>query len=52
MLATWSIRGTSTVRGTRKPIRMVVYKRGSKAREKERGGQVAPLKVIYDLRVT
>ena len=45
-------RGTSTSRGTRKPMQLVVYKRGSKAKEKERGGQAAPLEVIYDLRVT
>jgi len=45
-------RGTSTSRRTRKPVQLVVYKRGSKAKEKERGGQAAPLEVIYDLRVT
>jgi len=28
-------RGTSTARGTRKPVRLVVYKRGSKARERK-----------------
>ena len=28
-------RGTSTARGTRKPIQLVIYKRGSKAREKK-----------------
>jgi hypothetical protein len=28
-------RGTSTARGTRKPVQLVVYKRGSKARERE-----------------
>ena len=27
--------GTSTARGTRKPVRLVVYKRGSKARERK-----------------
>ena len=29
-------RGTSTSRGTRKPVQLVVYKRGSKARERKR----------------
>jgi len=28
-------RGTSTARGTRKPVRLVIYKRGSKARERK-----------------
>ena len=28
-------RGTSTVRGTRKRVQLVVYKRGSKARERK-----------------
>ena len=42
----------STLRGTRKPIQLVVYKRGSKAKEKEKGGQAALLEVIYNLRVT
>jgi hypothetical protein len=28
-------RGTSTARGTRKPVQLVVYKRGSKARERK-----------------
>jgi len=42
----WSIRiktisdsvnqGTSTAQGARKPIRLVVYKRGSKAKERKR----------------
>ena len=27
--------GTSTARGTRKPVQLVVYKRGSKARERK-----------------
>jgi hypothetical protein len=27
----------------------IVYKRGSKAKEKERGGQVVPLEVLYNL---
>ena len=45
-------RGTSTARGTRKPVQLAVYKRGSKAKEKGKGGQATPLEVIYDLRVT
>jgi hypothetical protein len=44
--------GTSTAEGTRKPVRLVVYKRGSKAREKEKRRRVAPLDVIYNPRVT
>ena len=28
-------RGTSTARGTRKPVQLVVYKQGSKARERK-----------------
>jgi len=38
--------------GTRKPIQLVVYKRGSKAREKEKRRRVAPLKVLYNYLVT
>jgi hypothetical protein len=45
-------RGTSTARGAHQPVRLVAYKRGSKAKEKEREGQAAPLEDIYDLRVT
>jgi len=30
----------------------IVYKQGSKAKEKERGGQAMPLEVLYDFVVT
>ena len=40
----------STARRTHaSPYDWIVYKRESKAREKERGGQVVPLEVLYDL---
>ena len=38
-------------RGTHKPVQLIVHKRGSKAKEKKRGGQVVPLKVLYNLHV-
>jgi len=30
----------------------IVYKQGSKAKEKEKGGQAVPLEVLYDFVVT
>jgi len=42
-------RGTSTARGTRKPVQLVVYKRGSKARERKEKNSSAARYFIWSL---